>query len=71
MIHQFREPIEVETPLGDGIALLLIDYGWMSNSCWVVVLKNGIVKHFDSNDIRVSPNFTWGVRRDDTNSVSK
>ena len=60
-IHEFQQPLEVSTPLGDGVALLLIDYGWGANSCWVVVLESGIVKHFESNDIRFQPNPTWGI----------
>jgi hypothetical protein len=61
MIHEFRQPLEVSTPLGDGVALLLIDYGWGANTCWVVILKDGVVKHFDSNDVIVQPIHTWGL----------
>ena len=60
-IHEFRQPLEVSTPLGEGIALLLIDYGWGANTCWVVVLKTGIVKHFESNDIVFLPSHTYGI----------
>lgn len=60
-IHEFKQPLEVDTPLGRGIALLFIDYGWGANSCWVVVLGTGIVKHFESNDIVFMPNPTWGI----------
>lgn len=55
MMHEFRSPIAVHTPLGDGDALLLIDYGIDVNTVWVVRLAGGIVKHFLSDDIRI-----WG-----------
>lgn len=62
MIHEFKAPISVHTPLGQGDAFLLIDYGVVSigtgvNSVWVVRLQNsGVVKHFFSEDIRIYGN---------------
>lgn len=54
--------ILVNTPLGRGQAIFIIDYGMHQNSCWVVTLeKNGIVKHFDYNDIIVCTNFTFHI----------
>jgi hypothetical protein len=54
--------ILVETPLGRGQAIFLIDYGIHQNTCWVVALeKNGIVKHFDCNDIILATNYTYHV----------
>jgi len=62
MILQLDPTISVETPLGKGQALFIIDYGMHQNSCWVVVLEtNGLVKHFDSNDIVVSTNYTYHI----------
>jgi len=32
------------------------------NTCWVVALaENGVVKHFDCNDIILSTNYTYGL----------
>ena len=65
MIIQLSPTILVETPLGRGQALFLIDYGMQQNSCWVVALvKDGVVKHFDCNDIIVSTNFTYAINTD-------
>ncbi|QES90321.1 hypothetical protein [Rhizosphaericola mali] len=62
MILQMNPTILVDTPLGRGQAIFIIDYGMHQNSCWVVTLeKNGIVKHFDSNDIIVCTNFTFHI----------
>lgn len=56
MIHEFSTPIPVHTPHGQGQAFLLIDYGLNVNTVWVVRLSGGIVKHYDSNDIRIYDN---------------
>ena len=47
------------TPHGEGQALFLIDYGPHHNTIWVVSNKSdGSIKHYDSNDIKVTKNFT-------------
>ncbi len=62
MILQLNPAILVETPLGTGQAIFIIDYGMHQNSCWVVALqKDGVIKHFDCNDIIMSTNYTYGV----------
>lgn len=61
MILQLNPEIWVETPLGQGLALMVIDYGLGHNTCWVVSLKeDGQIKHFDSNDVKVLKNYTYG-----------
>jgi hypothetical protein len=62
MILQLDPSILVETPLGTGQALFVIDYGMHQNTCWVIALvKDGIIKHFDCNDIILSTNYTYGL----------
>jgi hypothetical protein len=56
MILQLSPPIEVKTPLGYGWCIFIIDYSININTIWVVRLKDGIVKHFDANDILVQGN---------------
>jgi hypothetical protein len=32
------------------------------NTCWVVALnKDGVIKHFDCNDVILSTNYTYGM----------
>lgn len=32
------------------------------NTCWVVALqKNGVIKHFDCNDVILSTNYTYAL----------
>mgnify|MGYP006184175861 CR=1 FL=1 len=73
MILQLKPSILVETPMGSGQALFIIDYGMHQNTCWVVALAdNGVVKHFDCNDIILAVNYTYGVNlRKNTNHPSK
>lgn len=62
MILQLNPCILVETPLGQGQALFIIDYGMHQNTCWVVALqKDGVIKHFDCNDVLMSTNYTYGL----------
>lgn len=61
MMIQLDPVIEVETPLGDGHAILVIDYGIHHNTCWVVALRpSGQIKHFDANDVQISENPAYG-----------
>ena len=60
MILQLNPTILVDTPLGKGHAILIIDYGIHQNTCWVVSLvQDGVVKHFDCNDIILATNYTY------------
>ena len=59
MIHEFNNVLWVMTPHGEGLALLLIDYGINQNTIWVVANKlDGRIRHYDSNQISLSPNHT-------------
>jgi len=55
MILQLNPTVEVHTPLGDGEAMFIIDYGININTVWVVRLPKGVIKHFYSDDVRI-----WG-----------
>ena len=62
MIIQLNPSLLVNTPLGKGHALFILDYGMHQNSCWIVALQEtGIVKHFDCNDVILSENYTYQI----------
>lgn len=64
MILQLNPHVPVYTKLGKGRALIVIDYGPDINTCWVVALdKTGEIKHFDSNDVRLEENHTYGTAK--------
>lgn len=61
-ILQLNPPIWVNTPLGEGHSLLIIDYGPSINTLWVVHLfEDGRVVHIDSSEVRVMGNEMWGI----------
>jgi hypothetical protein len=74
MILQLQPSILVETPLGTGQAMFIIDYGMHQNTCWIVALvKDGVIKHFDCNDVILSTNYTYGMnlRKNNFNNKEK
>jgi hypothetical protein len=57
VIHELKNTIDVETPLGYGKAIAWIDYGSQMNTVWKVVLYDGgKVRNFYDDDILVYPN---------------
>ena len=63
VILEIQQVIWVETNLGKGIALFLMDYGIQNNTIWIVALeRSGEIKHFDSNQIRLVENFTFNIK---------
>ena len=52
------------TPLGEGFALFLIDYGPALNSVWVVHLfDSGNVVHIDSAEIKICGNEMYNIKQ--------
>ena len=59
---QLNPPIWIQCPLGEGHALILIDYGPALNTVWVVHLfESGKFVHIDSSEIRVMGNEMYGI----------
>lgn len=64
MILQLSPPIWVYTPLGEGLAILIIDYGLDHNTCWVIAMKDSNqIKHFDANSVRYAENPAYGFSK--------
>lgn len=62
IIHEIQQYLWVTTPMGDGQALFLMDYGPHENTVWVVALEEcGSIKHFNANHIRLCCNNTFGI----------
>lgn len=53
---QLNPTIDVTTPLGDGEAYIVIDYGPNVNTVWLVRMKGGVIKHFYSDDVLIYGN---------------
>lgn len=59
---QLDPPLWVRTPLGEGHALIVIDYGVSINTVWVVhQFDSGNVVHVDSSDVRVMGNPMYNI----------
>lgn len=64
---QLNPPLWVSTPLGEGHALLVIDYGPSVNSVWAVHLfGDGRLVHVDSSELRVMGNPMYGIDHPET-----
>jgi hypothetical protein len=58
-IHEIKQLMFINTPHGESQALFIIDYGIHGNTIWVAAnLKNGKIRHYDSNQITLSKNNT-------------
>ena len=60
-IHEILNPFDVETPLGNGVALFMIAGSIHSNPQFIVKLYHtGLLRTVDQNDIKVFGNPTAG-----------
>lgn len=63
-ILQLNPPINVYTPLGEGFARLVIDYGPDLNTIWVVDLfESRRCVHVDSHEIYFGENPMWNLQK--------
>jgi hypothetical protein len=62
---EFKDPIEVTTPKGDGYIWYMIDYGPHSDTLYTIVIKqNGECWQMSHKDFRVKTNVSLGVKED-------
>ena len=63
MIHEFRNPMPVETQLGYGMLVYVRDGGCFSNDVFAIVLDHdGVLRHFTSDQFKFLRNDTYGIR---------
>ena len=62
MFHEFKNPMPVVTPLGDGYAIYVRDGGTFENDIWCVVLKDSTIRHFKTDQIKIWKNGTFDVK---------
>lgn len=60
-VHEFQQVIWLATPLGEGVALLHIDYGVQHNGTLLVALEDGELKYFDTNQVKLLRNDTLEI----------
>ncbi len=57
---ELENPIEVSSSLGTGMAVVILDYGLHLNTVWIVLMHDGTIKHFSSEQLTVVTNYTFG-----------
>ena len=71
-IHEFKQVLWVETPHGDGIAILALDYGLQENMIFLVALqKDGSLKHYNTNQIKLCFNHTVDFNTSSNEQITK
>lgn len=60
-IHEFQNVVWVDTPLGTGYIMLLIDYGPQNNSNLMIGLESGDIKFLETNQVKLTRNDTMGI----------
>lgn len=65
VFHEFRNPMPVETALGYGMAVYVRDGGAFANDVFAVVLEDGKLRHFSSEQIKFLQNGTFDIRNND------
>lgn len=63
MMLEFRNPFPVVTPLGEGYALYVTAAGMWENDSWCVVLDDGSMRHFTTNQLRYVGNGSYDIKR--------
>jgi hypothetical protein len=60
---EFKHPIPVITPLGNGYAIYVTNSGTFENDIWTIVLEQGgKVLHFRTDQIKIYKNSTFDIK---------
>lgn len=63
MITEFKNPMPVVTPLGNGYAIYVRDSGTFENDVWTIVLEEkGNILHFRTDQIKMYKNATFDIK---------
>ncbi len=67
MIHEFRNPMPVETSLGYGMMIYVRDGGTFANDVFAIVLdSDGVIRHFTTDQFKLVKNDTFEIRTQNT-----
>lgn len=60
---EFKKPLPVITPHGDGYAIYVSNSGTFENDCWTIVLcESGEIKHYNTSQLKVCKNGTFDIK---------
>lgn len=64
MIHECHKPVPCTTPLGDGYIFYITENGWLeSDELTVILTKDGSIRHFSTEQVRIWYNATYGISK--------
>ena len=64
-LHELEGIIDIDTPHGRGRAVFFDTGGNDSDPLWYVAMPTGAVICIRNREIRLAPNWTLGIRRDE------
>jgi hypothetical protein len=65
---EFKNPIPVVTPMGDGYAIYVVNSGTFENDIWTVCLEeSGKILHFRSDQLKMYQNATFDIKKSNEN----
>ena len=69
---EFRKPIPVNTPHGEGYAIYVESGGMFENDCWTVCLcEGGVVRHYNTTQINICKNGTFEIYEKEKSKTAK
>jgi len=63
VILEFQNPIPVVTPIGEGYAIYTRDGGTFENDIWAVVVEDGSIFHFRTDQLKIHANATFDIKK--------
>lgn len=62
MMLEFKNPLPVVTPLGNGYAIYVTNSGTFENDIWCVALEQGgTIMHFRTDQLKIYKNATFDI----------
>ena len=68
MIHEFINPVPCKTKVGDGYVWYVRDGGIWENDIFCIVLSDGQVRHFRSDQFTIENNGTFDIKNEKESS---
>lgn len=62
-MHEFTNPIPVITEIGEGYAIYARDGGTFENDIWTVVMEDGRILHFRTDQLKIYANATFDIKK--------
>lgn len=65
MMLEFKNPIPLITPHGEGLAIYVTNSGVWDNDIWAICLcETGEIKHYNTSQLRMCKNGTFDIKNE-------